>query len=84
MATKHLLVDWLADALRALGGRGRIPDICKQVWESHEYELRASNELFYTWQYDIRWAAHELRKSGEMKSAKISPTGVWELAEKAT
>ena len=80
MATKTDLVDWLYDALRALGGSARIPEVCKYIWEQHENELRNSGDLFYTWQYDIRWAAYQLRKSGKMKPNALSPKGIWELA----
>jgi hypothetical protein len=80
MATKHDLVDWLYKALRALGGKGSIPELCKYVWENHEEELRASGDLFYTWQYDIRWAAYQLRRSRKMRPIELSPKGIWELA----
>lgn len=80
MATKNDLVDWLFDALQAHGGRASIADLCKNVWENHENELRASGELFYTWQYDIRWAAYQLRKMKRMINADTSPKGIWELA----
>jgi hypothetical protein len=66
-------------ALTALGGRGRIAEICKYIWEAHEAELRNSGDLFYTWQYDVRWAANRLRASGKMKPAILSPSGIWEL-----
>ena len=79
MATKSDLEHWLYDALIALKGRANIIDICTHVWNSHEQELRASGDLFYTWQYDIRWAANRLRKSGKMKAADLSPSGIWEL-----
>ena len=82
MATKHVLVDWLHEALGASGGRGRIADLCKIVWNRHENDLRASGELFYTWQYDIRWAAYQLRKAGKLKAEILSPKGVWELSVK--
>ena len=80
MATKTDLVDWLFEALRALGGSGTIPELCKYVWEHHENDLKSSGDLFYTWQYDIRWAAYQLRKSGKMKPNNLSPRGIWELA----
>ena len=79
MATKYDLETWLTEALKALGGSGRIASICKHVWEAHEAELRDSGELFYTWQYDIRWAAQRLSQQGVMKSKRLSPRGVWEL-----
>ena len=81
MATREDLIDWLYDALKANNGRGRIVGLCKHVWENHENDLRQSGDLFYTWQYDIRWAAQKLRDSGKLKSAAVAPRGIWEIAE---
>ena len=53
--------------------------ICKHFWSKYENELKNSGDLFYTWQYDIRWAATALRKTGRMKDANLSPSGVWEI-----
>lgn len=79
MADKYDLQNWLIEALLFHGKSARIVDVCKYVWEKYEQELRASGDLFYTWQYDIRWAATELRKRRRMKAAHISPRGLWEL-----
>jgi hypothetical protein len=49
------------------------------VWKNHENELRRSGDLFFTWQYDIRWTATQLRKEGVMRAANLSPKGTWEL-----
>ena len=78
MITKSELQDYILQYLRAHGGKARIIPLCKWIWEEHEAELRAS-ELFYTWQYDVRWAAKRLRDRGELKPAADSPRGVWEL-----
>lgn len=80
MATKHDVTDWVAAALKVLGGRGSLIEVAREIWKKHEAELRASGDLFYTWQYDMRWSANVLRRKGIMKSAEISPAGVWELA----
>jgi hypothetical protein len=79
MATKEDLQEWLLEALREMGGSAPIIPICRWVWEHKEPELRASDDLFYTWQYDIRWAATKLRHAGRLKPASLSPSGVWEL-----
>ena len=79
MADKTDLVEWLAEALRANGGRASIIEVCKHVWNTHEAGLRRSGDLFFTWQYDIRWAAYRLRKEGRMKPESASPRGIWEL-----
>jgi hypothetical protein len=80
MASKEDLVTWVEDAIRANGGSARLLDVAKHIWANHESELRASGDLFYKWQYDMRWAANKLRRSGMMKSTDVSPNGVWELA----
>lgn len=77
---KNDLPDIVETELRALGGSSTILEICKRVWSKYESELKQSGDLFYTWQYDIRWAATSLRKQGIMKGADASPKGTWELA----
>lgn len=79
MATKHDLQDWVQDALRELGGSAPLVDVAKTIWKKRESDLRASGDLFYTWQYDMRWAANRLRRAKKMKSAEVSPVGLWEL-----
>ena len=79
MAIRHDLDDWVVEALRTLGGSGTVVDVSQQVWLRHEADLRASGALFYTWQYDIRWAAHRLRRRRMLLPAESSPQGVWEL-----
>jgi hypothetical protein len=78
-ASKNDLTDWLYQALRENGGKGTIVEVCKYIWMHHKVDLQAAGDLFYTWQYDVRWAANELRNSGKMKPVSISPRGIWEL-----
>jgi hypothetical protein len=80
VATKEDLRDWLTDALRANGGKATIVEACRHIWQVHEPDLRLSGDLFYTWQYDVRWAAYTLRDTGVMRADSDSPHGVWELA----
>lgn len=80
MATKEDLQDWVAEAIRSLGGSARLVEVAKHIWNIHESDLRSSGNLFFTWQYDMRWAANQLRRKHLLKAADISPTGVWELA----
>ena len=49
-----------------------------EIWEIHEKDL-SGTDLFYTWQYDYRWAATKLREKGTIKPAEDSPKGIWEL-----
>jgi hypothetical protein len=80
VATKADLVPWLEEALKARDGRGTIAELCREIWQRHEPDLRTSGDLFYTWQYDVRWAAYRLRESGVLRPDAESPAGVWELA----
>lgn len=39
-----------------------------------------ARETLLTWQYDIHWAATQLRKRGTLRAAALSGSGRWELA----
>lgn len=78
---RNVLEKWILESLKEMGGTGTLLEVCKWVWENKEKELRSSGDLFFTWQYDIRWSATRLRKQGLLKAAEISPVGVWELAK---
>ncbi len=80
MATKEDLSGWLIEALRTNNGSASIVEVCKYVWNNYENELRRSGDLFFTWQYDIRWVATQLRNKGILRAAEASPSGIWELA----
>jgi len=82
MANKHDLMDWCIEALQHLGGSAHHVDVAKQVWQMHEHDLRQSGDLFYTWQYDLRWAAQRLRDRGvlERVTGGGKGDGVWRPA----
>jgi hypothetical protein len=80
MACRTDLQQWVTQALHDLGGTGRIVDICRYIWEHHEDDLRASGDLFYTWQYEMRWAGQQLRNQGILCSVHRSKNQLWELA----
>jgi hypothetical protein len=82
MATRVDLQEWVSAALERLGGRGTVAEVARELWNSHEEELKGSGTLLYTWQYDMRWAAMQLRKRGVMNAAASSPNGIWELNTK--
>ena len=77
---KEHLQTWIIEALSTSQGHGTIVQISKFIWDRHEQDLRDSGDLFYTWQYDLRWAANSLRRNNFLCSAEISPAGIWELA----
>ena len=60
MSNKADLIVWVEEALLELG-EATVVEVAKHIWENHEQDLRSSGDLFYTWQYAMRWAAQELR-----------------------
>lgn len=79
MIRRYDLPELLYQALKSLGGKSNIVEVCKFIWNNYENDLKSSGDLFYTWQYDIRWAATELRKLNKMKDKNVSPKGIWEI-----
>ena len=79
MADKNDLTDWILEVLRGRGGEAHHLQIAKDIWERYEGELRESGNLFYTWQYDLRWAAQRLRDSGVLKPDSKTRRGVWAM-----
>lgn len=74
--------------LQELGGKARMMDVFRLFWSKYGNSLTEKDDLFYTWNYDLRWAATQLRKKKRMKPAKerentggahCSPKGIWEL-----
>jgi hypothetical protein len=80
LADKTILQTWVLEALRQLGGSGTVLQVSQIVWSRHEQDLRDSGALFYTWQYDLRWAAQNLRTSGSLKPTMRGAGSLWELA----
>lgn len=80
MAAKTDLQPWILESIRRRGGSASLVDVCRDVWQVHEQDLRMSGDLFYTWQYAIRWAAQTLRDNGVLRPDREAPRGVWQLA----
>jgi len=75
-ATHDKLKIWVLDALGELGP-APVPAIAKHIWDNHEAELRRSGDLFYTWQYAMRWAGQRLQIEGKL--LKNGPGRTWRL-----
>jgi hypothetical protein len=75
-STRDDLKPWVIDALDALGP-ATVPQIAKHIWDNHEQQLRGSGDLFYTWQYAMRWAGQLLQQEGKLSKKGQSRT--WEL-----
>tara|TARA_Y100000739_G_C20475143_1_gene403224 strand:- start:168 stop:440 length:273 start_codon:yes stop_codon:yes gene_type:complete len=76
---KIILEKWVEEALVENNGAASVLEVAKIIWNNHEEDLKASGNLFYTWQYNYRWAATNLRNKGILKPANESPNGIWEL-----
>ena len=77
VATREDLNRWVLEAVRDLGP-SQVARVAEHIWSRHEKELQASGDLFYTWQYAMRWEAMKLRKKG--KFAPATKDGLWRLA----
>ena len=76
---KYELEDCVIEALQSLGGSGTIVEVAKEIWIRHEADLRISGDLFFTWQYDIRWAKKRLRDRGVLKVLRSGQKSIWSL-----
>ena len=83
MLVRNDLKPWIIEALKASGGRASVVEVCKYVWHHHESDLQHGGDLFYSWQYDIRWAATKLRHEGTLAPTEPKSPTPWRLAEKA-
>jgi hypothetical protein len=51
---------------------------------NHELELRRAYDFFFTWQYDIRWAATMLRHEGTLAPVDRRSSTPGQLADSST
>lgn len=79
MSEKAVLKEWLIEALEENDGEATIVEACKTVWENHKEDLKEKGDLFYTWQYDIRWAAQKLREDGKAGLDQKGQKSLWTL-----
>ena len=77
--SKNDLPILLEEVLKEMDGNGYILDISKKFWIKYKDNITPNNNLFYTWHYDIRWAATELRKNNIMVRPDLEK-GLWTLA----
>jgi hypothetical protein len=79
MVTRDVLEGWVVEALRASHGVGSPASVAKYIWQHYRTDLEASGDLYYTWQYDIRWAAQRLRDTGKLIKAN-NRNVPWQIA----
>jgi hypothetical protein len=79
VAVKWDLKQWVLEAVGDLGGNSDVIGVARWIWTHHEADLAASGDLFYTWQYDMRWCAQELRKEGRLAPTSRGANSRWRL-----
>lgn len=81
--TRDIIKNWTEEALKSLGGMSHYKLVAKELWKLYGSRL-SEDARFYTWQYDMRWAAQELRDEGKLHNSHTAdiPKGVWMLTEK--
>ncbi|ELW9533473.1 TPA: hypothetical protein N5L55_004553 [Enterobacter roggenkampii] len=79
MVTRESMKQWIILCLQERGGKAWPREVSKYVWDNYEVELRNSGDMLYTWQYEIRWAAQQLRNEGALKPVNKRRDLPWEL-----
>lgn len=79
MLKRNDLDEYICEALHTLGGEGTIVEVTREIWLRHEQSLRMSGDLFYTWQYDIRWARKRLVDQKILTTQTKDRKSVWKL-----
>jgi hypothetical protein len=77
MVKREDIQDWVVAALKDHNGSASIVQVARHIWMHHEKELQTSGDLFFTWQYDMRWACTRLREHKVVQAAEISKRGQW-------
>jgi len=77
--TRDDLPNVVEGALRELGGSAPLVAVAREIWDRYEPELRSSGDLFYTWQYDMRWAAQKLRDAHKLTYRRSKGRHHWQL-----
>jgi hypothetical protein len=64
MLIRQDLSDLVIEAIKANNGQATNVLIAQYIWAKFETELRHSGDLFYTWQYDVRWVITKASEVG--------------------
>lgn len=67
---KATLKPWIADVLSSSKRRMTIVEVAREIWRLHEHDLRRDETLFFTWQYEMRWSADELKQEGKLEKSR--------------
>jgi len=62
MKDKDFLCKCIHECLKKHNGSASILEIAKYLDKNHIKDFKDRGNLYYSWQYDFRWAATHLRK----------------------
>ncbi len=79
MITRESMKEWIVEYLKTQNGSAWPREVSKYIWDNYESDLKASGVILYTWQYDLRWAAQQLRYDGILKPVNRRRDLPWEL-----
>lgn len=79
MLRREDLEPWVLEAIRAHGGSATPTQVAEHIWRKHESELREGGDMFFKWQYDMRWAARSLRNQGLLSRSEDGSRGEWRV-----
>ncbi|MET0249309.1 MAG: hypothetical protein ABW164_06230 [Sphingobium sp.] len=68
---------WVIEALQAMDNEGPINNVAKHIWLNHELDLQQAGEHFFSWQYDMRWAAQKLIDKNKLGLRKNGAKSIW-------
>ena len=70
MSHRKALEPIVAEVLKSAACRLTIVEVAKSIWAKHEADLRSGGDLFYVWQYEMRWAAQKLVDEGKVEKTR--------------
>lgn len=77
---REVTLPWVFDALKTLGGTAQLVQVAEYIWDNHSSTITSDKKMLLTWQYEMRWAATQLRKQGIMN--KNTASEPWSLSTK--
>lgn len=76
---RERFLELVQEAINSCGGEATIVETCRYIWDHHEAELRKSGDHFYTWQYEVRWAANRLKRQDILEYGRRGRNNLWIL-----
>jgi hypothetical protein len=69
-ANRDDLVAWVLGAVRRNSGEACVLQVARDIWDRRRADLEQAGDLFYTWQYDMRWGVRKLRIDARLRPSQ--------------